>query len=394
MRVGIIGNGIVGTAIAATLAKHRPSVEVILIDDGRPHKTSEAGQGYLFSIHRFDDPVGLETSVMARRAWRDLLMCEEEEEEDNDDNHEPLLQNTGSLLIAPHRDTELLRDYYQRARDSPHLPGLEYLPDAVERNELLKPGTFRGLFFPGDCTCNPPRLIDRLQTRFGLATDHRTVTDLRAELRSVAAADSSVEGEEEEEEKDDDDDDNYYSNARLFDCVICCAGPWINELEDVGVEPVRGLLLEAAVGDDCCCDNSSSKGSEPVPVMEYGYGTEGIHFTLSSRGGALLVGASREGVGFSTGDLEDLEEAILKHANRFVVEGAIGPVARRRLGFRPACNTDDNGAALRSTERKRNYRIQTSAIDERIILVYGFEGQGVLYAPLAAMDVVNDYFST
>ena len=96
MRVGIIGNGIVGTAIAATLVKHRPSLEIKLIDDGRPRKTSQAGQGYLFSIHRFDDTVGLETSVMAKSAWIDLLdeNCRRNEED-------RLLQKSGSLLIAP-----------------------------------------------------------------------------------------------------------------------------------------------------------------------------------------------------------------------------------------------------------------------------------------------------
>eukprot|EP00536_Pseudo-nitzschia_multiseries_P010043 jgi/Psemu1/288859/fgenesh1_pg.294_\ len=295
MRVGIIGNGIVGTAIAATLAKHRPSVEVTLIDDGRPHKTSEAGQGYLFSVHR------------------------------------------------------------------PHLPGLEYLPDAAERNTLLRPGTFRGLFSPGDCTCNPPQLIDWLQRRFGLSTntDHRTVTDLRAELR-VGGRDGDGGGARED-------------SSSGFDCVICCAGPWINELEDVGVEPVRGLLLEATATVGGGISASSFPGSDPVPVMEYGYGTEGIHFTLSSRGDALLIGASREGVGFSTDELDDLEEAILNHARRFVVEGGIGPVAKRRLGFRPACTDHDHGTVNTERNRNRNYRIERSAMDKRIILVYGFE---------------------
>jgi len=207
----------------------------------------------------------------------------------------------------------------------------------------------------------------------------------------------------------DSDDDSLgkdpINHDSKFDCVICCAGPWINDLEDVNVKPVRGLLLEVDVSDAFMTaasspsplPSSSTKDrieavgeiletdSQLVPVMEFGYGTEGIHFTLSSRDGALLIGASREGVGFSTTDLDDLEEAIIQHANKFMVPGGIGTITKRRLGFRPACFDKNPGNG-------RKYWMKRSVFDERIILVYGFEGQGVLYAPLAGMDVMNTYF--
>ena len=111
--------------------------------------------------------------------------------------------------------------------------------------------------------------------------------------------------------------------------MICCAGPWINDLEDVGVEPVRGLvLLEEAqiqmgnvnVDSDASSKRGTTNGKEYIdklekdmklvvvlPVMKFGYGTEGIHFTLSSRDDRLLIGASREEVGFSSDGLDNVQ---------------------------------------------------------------------------------------
>ena len=76
MRIGIIGDSIIGTTIAPTIIKNRPSISVTLIDDDRPYKTSRAGQGYLWSIHRYDDTVGFETSIISKQAWKDLLDSE------------------------------------------------------------------------------------------------------------------------------------------------------------------------------------------------------------------------------------------------------------------------------------------------------------------------------
>ena len=54
MRVGVIGGGIVGSAIAATIKKYHPAAKVTIIDDKRPFQTSQAGQGYLWDkpLHR------------------------------------------------------------------------------------------------------------------------------------------------------------------------------------------------------------------------------------------------------------------------------------------------------------------------------------------------------
>ncbi len=353
MKVGIIGDGIIGTAVAATLVKNRPSVEVTLIDDARPNKTSRAGQGYLWSVHRFDDTVGLKTSMMAKRAWIDLLNDEDVSEVGLDCGLDPssgigrqLLQRSGSLLFSPNED-EGLRGYYQRIKcgcgsSETIAQDLEFLPDASIYNNLLRPGMFYGLYYPDDYTCNPPQIMEYLKGKFHLQTEQRTVTNLKEELTRSASS----------------------SN---FDYLICCAGPWINELESVDVHPLRGLLLEAQIGET---NNLGIGDPKFVPLMEYGYGTEGVHFTLSSRDDSLLIGASREAVEFSLDGLDGVQEKILQHANKFMIPGSISTITERRLGFRPACADHDSG-------KDRKYWIKRSETDKRIILVYGFEGVSI-----------------
>eukprot|EP00551_Chaetoceros_affinis_P010836 CAMPEP_0203681856 /NCGR_PEP_ID=MMETSP0090-20130426/43920_1 /ASSEMBLY_ACC=CAM_ASM_001088 /TAXON_ID=426623 /ORGANISM="Chaetoceros affinis, Strain CCMP159" /LENGTH=84 /DNA_ID=CAMNT_0050550511 /DNA_START=15 /DNA_END=266 /DNA_ORIENTATION=- len=84
MRVGIVGGGIVGSAIAATIKKYSPSIMVSIIDDKRPNQTSQAGQGYLWSIHRCSkndrnhndlsrrQSTSLEYSMEAKEQWIQL----------------------------------------------------------------------------------------------------------------------------------------------------------------------------------------------------------------------------------------------------------------------------------------------------------------------------------
>lgn len=250
MKIGVIGDGIIGTAVAASILKFHRTAQVTLIDDGRPYKTSQAGQGYLWSIHRYDDEIGFQTSLLAKEAWKELL---------GDD--EPL-EKKGSLLISPKNENEL-RQYFERAKVG--IEELKFVDDAATMNQALKSDEFYGVYFPDDYTCTPPELIEILKERY----------DLKLEKRSVRCLEDEI-----QESK--------------VDYLIVCAGPWINELKDVGVEPIRGVLLEVDSGKDI----DSNSFTNDVPVMEYGYGGSGIHFTLSCRNGKYLVGASREDVGF------------------------------------------------------------------------------------------------
>lgn len=333
MKIGVIGDGIIGTAVAASILKFHRTAQVTLIDDGRPYKTSQAGQGYLWSIHRYDDEIGFQTSLLAKEAWKDLLGDDE------------LLEKKGSLLISP-KDEHELKQYFERAKVG--IEELKFVDDAATMNQALKSDKFYGVYFLDDYTCTPPALIEILKERYDLKLEKRSVRCLEEELQE-----SKV------------------------DYLIVCAGPWINELKDVGVEPIRGVLLEVDSGKDI----DSNSLTNDVPVMEYGYGGNGVHFTLSCRNGKYLVGASREVVGFSTENLDKIQCSILEHAKVFLKSDALAQTCDVRVGYRPLCINQ------RSLDRK--YSVTQVETNKRIILVYGFEGQGVLYAPLAGLDVLD-----
>ena len=334
MKIGVIGDGIIGTAVAASIAKFHRTAQVTLIDDGRPYKTSQAGQGYLWSIHRYDDKIGFQTSLLAKEAWKNLLGDDKE-----------LLEKKGSLLISP-KDKNELRQYFERAKLG--IEELNFVDDAATMNQALKSDEFYGVYFPDDYTCTPPALINILKERYNFKLEKRSIICLEDELQQ-----SKV------------------------DYLIVCAGPWINELKDVGVQPIRGVLLEVDSGKDI----DPKSFTNDVPIMEYGYGGSGVHFTLSCRNGKYLVGASREDVGFSTDNLDEIEGSILEHANVFLKNDALAQTCNVRIGYRPLCINQ------RSFDRK--YSIMQLEANKKIILVYGFEGQGVLYAPLAGLDVLD-----
>jgi len=125
--------------------------------------------------------------------------------------------------------------------------------------------------------------------------------------------------------------------------------------------------------------------------MEYGYSSsspdnkKGLHFTMSSRNDMLLIGSSREDIHFdATNGIGEIENDILQHAKIFVRDGTIEDniSTNRRLGFRPSCSENKNA------DNNRRYCIK-QMYDGKVILVYGFEGQGVLYSSLAGRDVVE-----
>ena len=73
-------------------------------------------------------------------------------------------------------------------------------------------------------------------------------------------------------------------------------------------------------------------------------------------------------------------ERMKRHASEFILPGVIGNVLKQNVGFRPSCKGDEA------------FIIDASA-ENREFFVYGFEGQGVLYAALAAKRVSKLLFN-
>ena len=425
MKIGIIGGGIIGTTIAATLQKHVHegfSLNITLIDDShqRKHQTSQAGQGYLWSIHRSKDD--LVQSLLAKRAWFDLLSIDQNllqlsahgtnkdknycsrEEKMNEGRH--LLDELfdpdqrGSLLIAstPEQKKLLLKHYETSALGKCGTREIQYFPSLLSTSchfpwnihytkKLLRPG-ISALYYPHDYTCSPPHLMKYLLSHYNSVNlEKRTVTSL------------------EEEQK-------------RFDLVICCTGPWMKELcPEVRISPVRGILIMFDKQDENCDYDHSNHTDCPLPpMMEIGYGSMGYHFTLSSRKNSdyavpnnksdksqnlherqktsWLLGASREYVDFdiSPKKIEMVEKKLMEHAEQFILPNQVfgrdsSGIIDKRIGFRASIITTADDVVQNKSDEKIRYVVEKK--DDNLILAYGFEGQGVLYAALAAKEVLS-----
>lgn len=337
----MIGNGIVGTAVAATFKKYLSCENTVtIIDDKRPNQTSSAGQGYLWSIHRGNDPDELRVSNEAKDAWKALL---EDVQRHPLDSKEPLLYESGSLLIAPKKISSELEAYHDIANPLLNYE-LNYVPDVSKINKFVRNGIC-GLYYPRDLICNPSALIDALMNTYDIQVENRTVQDLDKERQN-------------------------------FDVLICCAGPWINDLCNVDVVPIRGILLQSI----------ASTTTSMIPMMELGYGGHGYHFTLSCRGNNWLIGASREDVDFSLSDVDNISDKLLSHALEFVKPNTIGQIVKKTVGFRPAIKSNAG------CDKRVPYVVEKR--NDNLVLCYGFEGQGVLYAAHSASIAYNIVMNT
>ena len=297
-------------------------------------------------IHRVGNP-DFQKSLQAQQAWIHLIR-----EHHNDKLFE---QKRGSLLISTPLDEQgrdkLFQYYDEQARF--HLPDVKWVESVQSAyNSFVRP-SISGMYYPHDIMCTPTKIIryfmDLFANNNNVSIEHRTVVDL-------------------------------HSEQKLYDVVICCAGPWVKSLkDDVPVKPIRGILLKTE------CNFGNAKPF--IPMMEYGYGEPGVHFTLSFRDNMCLFGASREDVGFSTENLEELQCDVLNHAQKFLLpeSGVIGPILERTVGYRPAliAQADDGDNSV-------PYRIEKQG---NLVLLYGFEGQGVLYAALAAREATDIIFN-
>jgi glycine/D-amino acid oxidase-like deaminating enzyme len=376
MRVGVIGGGIVGSAIAATIKKYQygyqpvatatripnNNVEVTIIDDKRKHQTSQAGQGYLWSIHRCPtststdtdtdtDTSFLEYSIKAKEAWVRLLNA------GGNDKADLLLEKRGSLLVAPSSSREELLAYFDIAKDllgittsacsgvsetTTSNSNIQFLSDASSCNKILLPSVCGIQYTGNDYTCSPPAMIHALMEMYDIKHEYRTVDNLEIEKEK-------------------------------YDCVICTTGPWMNELKhDAGVKPIRGVLVELSPGsspaiiedDDCM-----------IPMMEFGYGSLGTHFTLSSRENSWLLGASREDVSFSTDGIDEVVTKLIRRSHEFVhKETFLGCNYSKKIGFRPSLQQHILSKSDETHSQDR-YDHPFQIKDENdVIFCYGFEG--------------------
>ena len=147
--------------------------------------------------------------------------------------------------------------------------------------------------------------------------------------------------------------------------VVVATGPWAAELTGLPVEPRKGQLVALAAPPGLIRHKlyeaaylDSIAGTEPIAAV--------IEQTLD--GDEVLVGSSREHVGFDDRVSDDVTRAMLDRAARFVPALRELPVTRAWCGFRAWL--PDGLPAI-------------GAFGERLWTSAGHEGAGVCFGPIA-----------
>ena len=271
----VVGAGICGASAAYFLAER--GLEVLVLDRaGASEGTTGRGEGNVLVSDKLPG-VEREMTVLGRELWREL------------GQRFPAARVTAKgALLLDHPDGDV----------------------DDEREPALAPG-IRCVHEPGDLQVDPA----------GLARAMLSVVPVRTGETVVAADGASV---------------ITASGERLeARHVIVATGPWGAELTGLPVEPRKGQLVALAAPPGLI----RHKLIEAAYIAAAASGEAGrmiasvIEQTLD--GDEVLVGSSRERVGFDDHVSEEVTRAMVARAARFVPALAELPVRRAWCGFRP-----------------------------------------------------------
>ncbi len=313
----VVGAGLVGTAVAAGLAA--VGVDVTVIDRSGPAAgTSSSGEGDLLVSDKLPGPE-LALALRGIGLWRQLAEKEGEGFE---------FEEKGGLVVA--HDEVSLEELRSLAQDQ-RAQGVMVELVAGEDLQQLEPALSRelkgGAIYPQDCQVQPMLAVARHVSdvvRHGSRVV-AGVNVLRAERDSNGDISALV---------------TSGGKVAVGRWVVNAAGPWAGELAgrlgaQIPVAPRRGHVLV----------------TEPLPplvrrkVFEASY-VGSVHQADAERacssvieetaGGTMLLGSSRESVGFSYELDPDVVAAIARRAVAVVPPLAGARLMRAYVGFRPA----------------------------------------------------------
>ncbi|WP_242453977.1 NAD(P)/FAD-dependent oxidoreductase [Bailinhaonella thermotolerans] len=312
MRVVVVGAGIVGAACAYYLT--RAGIDVVVVERGAVASgTTGAGEG---NVLVSDKGPGPELDLAARSAglWRELA------EEVGGFEYEP----KGGLVVAGEDGARAALEEFAAGQRA---AGVE--ADVVPAGDLrgyephLSDGHAGGVFYPGDAQVHPMLAAARLLRASGAATRFGTaVTGLIRHGDRVAGVRTP-------------------GGDIAADAVVNAAGTWSGDVArlagvDLPVLPRRGFVLvteplpplvrhkvyTAAYVTDVASDSADLETSAVV---------EG------TPSGTVLIGASRERVGFDRSMPVAVLERLAAQAVALFPALADARVIRAYRGFRPYC---------------------------------------------------------
>jgi glycine/D-amino acid oxidase-like deaminating enzyme len=318
IRVVIVGGGIVGAACAFYVTT-QPGVDVTVIERHAVSAgTTGAGEG---NVLVSDKEAGPELSIALRSSqlWTELgdgLGADSFE-----------MERKGGVVVAETADAlEALRAFSAKQRHHGVHSKLLNGEQLAELEPHVAPGLAGGAYYPFDIQVQPMLAAACLLRAAVHAGAH---LHLGAEATGLVLHHGRIGGIETDE------------GVFPADYVVNAAGPWAGQLSErfgapIPVVPRRGFILvteplpklirhKVYTADYVANVASRSEGLETSLVIE------------GTRSGTVLIGASRERVGFDrTISLHVVSQLAVRAVELFPVLGTVN-VMRVYAGFRPYC---------------------------------------------------------
>lgn len=356
-RVVVVGAGMVGAACAYYAA--RAGLDVLVLDRGPVGSgTTSRGEGNILVSDKEPGPE-LDLALLSQRLWRELG--------DEVGTAALELEPKGGLVVATSEPalTSLRTFAEDQARHGVELEHVE--PDRLRDLEPhLAPDLPGGVLYPQDLQVMPVlAAAELLRQARGLGAEVRTGVDVRGVETDDGGAVTGV----------------VSSGGRHpASAVVNATGTWGGEVAErfgapVPVLPRRGFVLV----------------SEPLPrvvrrkvysadyVANVAASTEGLETSVvveGTRGGTVLIGASRERVGFDETFSVHVVQRLASQAVRLFPVLADVNLMRVYRGFRPYCPD----------------HLPVIGADDRVPGLYhacGHEGAGIGLAPATGLLVAQ-----
>jgi glycine/D-amino acid oxidase-like deaminating enzyme len=314
--VVVVGAGIVGAACAEALSA--AGVRVVVVDSGAPAGgTTAAGEGNILVSDKEPGPE-LDLAIASRREWPAVLARLPETVADVE------WESKGGLVVAT-TDPKPLEDFAAAQREAGVDAQVITPADAFELEPLLTRAVTAGVYYPEDAQLQPVLAATALlaAVRAGGGEVRAGVTALSVR-RSAAGRVIGLE-----------------TDAGVIRCsaVLNACGPWAGSFSKsaggpIQVLPRRGMILVTAPLPECV----RHKVYDADYVGAVGSGEADLQTSTvveSTRGGTVLIGSSRERIGFDdTIRVRVLRELARKAIGLFPFLGDV-PVMRAYGGFRP-----------------------------------------------------------
>jgi len=364
----IIGGGVIGTSIAYYLSKRGKDVVLVEKDD---LASGSSGACDIDIILQSKNPgIHLELAMASAMLYKDLAR-----ELDYDIEYK---ETGGMILIENDEQMKVMKDFVKRQRAIGLDVELLDIKDAIKKQPGISPNLIGATYSPQDAHVNPMKLCEayakaakRLGAEIYLDTP---VVDIKlgdGKVRSVITTRGEIETER----------------------VVNAAGvyaPMVGEMVGLSlpIKPRRGQIIvtervpKLIYHDVLCAKYIVAKynprlleGSDN-PEMRLGVG-----LSLSqTQDGQILIGATREFVGYNKQNTHEALKTVLKNATRLVPALKSIHAIRSFAGLRPY--TPDGLPLLGEVEGVEGF-----------IMAAGHEGDGVALSPITGKmvsDIIID----